>query len=233
MTHGRTKEKARQHADEKMQTALTGSSEKLRKLLESRVERLEARVAQLEEAVDRASGVMPAHFYEAIHGAEIRKPGPRERIDDTELLLNRDNVVTWLEEYWPKIVKPLLAAKSPRQVAAVLREIAATRDKRPEWQRRFLGHPAKLFDFLRSEKFRIKPPRKTVVDALCFSDPEKRKRAANRLPTRQIANAMAGVPKLKWRTSLDKCSQHPSAYRVGYNTAEHYRMTFGIPEDKT
>lgn len=233
MTHGRTKEKARQRADEKTQTALTGFSETRRKSLERRVERLEARIAQLEGEVDRASGVMPAHFYEAIHGAEKRKPGPREKIDDTELLLNRDNIVTWLEECWPKIVRPLLAAKSPRQVATVLRGMAATPDKRPEWQRRFIGHPAKLLDFLRSDKFRIKPPRKTVVDALCLSDPEKRKRAANRIPTRQVANAMAGVPKLKWRTSLDKCSKHPSANRVGYYAAEHYRVTFGIPEDKT
>lgn len=232
MTRGRTKEEMRQHAEEKTRRHLTGFSIKPPKSLESRVASLEARMSQLEEAVDRASGVMPAHFYEAIHGAEKRKPGPREKIDDTELLLNRDNIVTWLEERWPKIVKPLLAAKTPRQVAAVLREIAATADIRPEWQRRFVGHPAELCDFLRSVKFRVKPPRKTVVDALYLTDAEKRMRAANRLPTRQIANAMGGVPKLKWRTSLDKCSKNPSSYRVGHNVAQHYRTMFGIFDGK-
>jgi hypothetical protein len=112
----------------------------------------------------------------------------------------------------------------------VLRPIATAREVRPEWQGRIVGHPAKLLDFLRSKKFRIKLPKKTVVDALSL-DGERRKRAANRLPTRQIANAMAGVPKVKWRTSLDKCSKHPSAYRVGHNAAAHYRAISGIPRD--
>ena len=81
-----------------------------------------------------------------------------------------------------------------------------------------------------SSLLRIRPPKKTVTDALRPFDSEQRKRAANRLPTRQIANAMAGVPKLKWRTSLDKCSERPSSYRVGHNAAGHYRAKFGMPE---
>jgi len=183
----------------------------------------------LEERVDCASGAMPVHFYRAIDEMGKKKPGPQVKIDDTEILLNRDNIAAWLEEHWPQIVKTLIAAKSPHEVAVVL-EMATTHDILPDWQRRFVGHPAELLDFLASKKFRIKPPRKTVVDALCLSDAEKRKRAANRLPTRQIANAMAGVPNLKWRTSLDKCSQRPSSYRVGHNTATHYRRMFSIPE---
>jgi hypothetical protein len=83
--------------------------------------------------------------------------------------------LVWLEEHWPKIVKPLLAARNPRQVAGVLRPIAKAREIRPQWQKRIVGHPAKLLDFLRSEKFRIKPPKKTVVDALTSVDVEKRK----------------------------------------------------------
>ena len=43
---------------------------------------------------------------------------------------------------------------------------------------------------------------------------------------------MAGVPKLKWRTSLDKCSENPSTARVGYNTEIYYQTQFRIPEDK-
>ena len=78
-----------------------------------------------------------------------RSPVDR-RIKDTELFLNRDNIVEWLEEHWPKIVKPLLAAKNPRQLSEVVREVATTPDIRPEWQRRFVGHPAKLLDFLHS-----------------------------------------------------------------------------------
>jgi hypothetical protein len=201
--------------------------------LEARVARLEARVEAMQEEIDRASGATPAWFRDAMDGATKKHPGPLKRVDDTELLLNRDNLVVWLEEHWPKMVKPLLAARNPRQVAVVLRPIAKRREIRPEWQKQIVGHPAKLLDFLRSEKFRIKPPKKTVIDALFSLDGEKRKRAANRLPTRQIANAMAGVPKITWRTSLDKCAERPSSYRVGHNTAGHYRAMFGITEDKT
>jgi hypothetical protein len=82
---------------------------------------------------------------------------------------------------------------------------------------------------LRREKFRRKPPKKTVTDALALYQSEKRQRAANRLPTRQIANAMAGVPKLKWHTSLDKCSEQAYAARVGYNATMYYRMFLGHP----
>ena len=60
-----------------------------------------------------------------------------------------------------------------------------------------------------------KDPQKTVRDALNRpAEDEKRIRAANRVPTRQIANAMAGVPKLRWRTSLDRCSKNPCSYEV-------------------
>jgi hypothetical protein len=209
---------------------LTPISEKPKNSLKSRVASLEARMAQLEEGMDRALGVVPDHLYTPMYSAGKKRPGPDKKIDETELFLNRDNLVEFLEEHWPRIVKALLAAKNPRQVATLLRQVATTPDIRPEWQRRFVGHPAKLLSFLRSEKFRIRPPKKTVTDALRPFDSEQRRRAANRLPTRQIANAMAGVPKLKWRTSLDKCSERPSSYRVGHNAVGHYRAKFGIPE---
>jgi len=88
-------------------------------------------------------------------------------------------------------------------------------------------------NFLHSEKFKKKPPRKTVLDALNLPlEDEKRKRAANRLPTRQIANAMAGVPKLSWRTSMDRCSKNPCRYLVTLSTAQHYRAMYDIREPR-
>ncbi|HEY3973467.1 MAG TPA: hypothetical protein VGM18_10710 [Candidatus Sulfotelmatobacter sp.] len=232
MTHGRNAKAGVNRRNKKRASLLTGHSQKPKKSLESRVASLEARIEQMQEEIDRASGVLPAHFSEAIYGTEKKRPGPSAKISDTELFLNRDNLIEWLEEHWPHIVKRLLAAKNPRGVATVLRPIAATRDIRPTWQGRIVDHPAKLLEFLRSDKFRIRPPKKTVIDALRPLDSEIRRKAANRLPTRQIANAMAGVPNLKWRTSLDKCSKTPSSYRVGHDTAKHYRMTFGITEEQ-
>ncbi len=230
MTHGGTRKTRLNSRTKNRRDTLTTIRRKPKESLESRVARLEARVANLEETVDRASGVMPAHFQRALNSTIEKKPGPREKIDETELLLNRDNIVSLLEDHWPKVVKPLLAADSPLDVETVLRHAILTPDSSSEWQRQFLEHSGELLDFMRRGKFRIKPPKKTVIDALRSSDSERRRAAANRLPTRQIANAMAGVPKLKWRTSLDRCSKHPSSYRVGHNAAEHFRSIFGIRE---
>ena len=212
---------------------MTGFQAEREKSLERRIANLEARVEQMQEEIDRLSGVVPAHIQEALDSIGKKHPGPQKKMDDTELLLNRDNLVQWLEEHWPKIVNQLLAAKKPPEVALVLRPIATAREIRPEWQKRIVGHPAKLLEFLRSGKFRRRPPKKTVADALRLHRSEQRQRAANRLPTRQIANAMAGVPRLKWRTSLDKCSKNPSSYQIGYNAATYYREVFGVPNKIT
>jgi hypothetical protein len=228
MTHGRTSRIRTDSRRKKAVDPLTGVSEKRENSLKSRVARLEARIEQLQEQVDLASGVLPAYFREATVTSK-KRPGPDEKIDPSELLIRRDAIVKWLEEHWPDIVNPVLAARNPRQVGAVLRQVAKPRNIRPEWQHRLVSHPARLLEFLRSKKFRKKPPKKTVLDALQLLASDERSRAANRLPTRQIANAMAGVPKLKWRTSLDRCSKHPSSIRVGYNTEKHYRKDVRHP----
>jgi hypothetical protein len=199
--------------------------------LEARVSVVEARINQMQGEIDNLSGVAPAHIMEAINGIGKKQRGPEKKIDDTELLLNRDNLVRWLEEHWPMIGRPLLRAKTPSEISAVLSSVAEPLDVRHTWQIGIMDHPADLLYFLRSDKFRRKPPKKTVLDALAVYQSDKRNHAANRLPTRQIANAMAGIPKLKWRSSLDRCSKHPSPYRVGHNTASHYRAAFGIPEE--
>jgi hypothetical protein len=228
MTHGRAAKTSINTRSKKGSQPLTRFLEQPENSLESRVARLEARVEQMQQEIDRASGAMPSHFHEAIQGKGKKLPGPEQKIDQTELLLRRDNLVNWLEEHWPKVVGPLLAAKNPPEVTAVLRTIAAAPGICPEWQSDFIECPAELLDFLHSRKFRVKPPTKTVIDALFSADSQKRKRAANRLPTRRVANAMAGVPKLKWRTSLDKCSRHPSSAMVGYKSAKHYQIKFGV-----
>jgi hypothetical protein len=234
MTHGRiAKAGPNSRSKNKSRDRVSGAwfSEKHGKLLENRVAALEVQMAQMQEEIDRLSGVaVPAQIQEAIDNIGNPQIDRRKKINDGELLLNRDNLAQWLEEHWPQIVKPLLAAKNAREVAAMLRPIAKPAEIRPEWQKRIVGHPAKLYQFLHSEKFRRKPPKKTAADALATYQSEKRQRAANRLPTRQIANAMAGVPYLKWRTSLDKCAENPCSLRVGHNAAMHYRAFFGIYE---
>lgn len=79
------------------------------------------------------------------------------------------------------------------------------------WQKRLLENVAALHEFLGSEHFGKTLPQATAMDALNLPlNNEKRHRAANQFPSRQIANAMAGVPDLSWRRSLDRCTAHPS-----------------------
>jgi hypothetical protein len=226
MTHGRIP-KARLKSRSKNRKhdifGLTQITENQEKSLESRVTTLEARIDWMQEEIARLSGIVPAHIQEVIDNIGKPRTDGRRKINDSELLLNRDNLVKWLEEHWPKIVKPLLAAKNPREISAVFEPIATPLEIRPTWQVGVMDHPAELLEFLRSKKFRRKPPRKTVADSLAPYKSEKRQRAANRLPTRQIANALAGIPKLKWRTSLDECSKNPCSHRVRNETETHYR----------
>ena len=201
--------------------------------LQARVVELERQVAVLGERMDRVCGVIPSHFLVSTQGGEKKKPGPAKTVKDPELLENRNRLVGWLEGIWPEIVQPLYATSDPCQVAAILKSVAWPEESQPPWQSRFLRHPDKLVNFLKSEKFKKKPPRKTVVDALGSTlENDRRIRAANRLPTRQIANAMAGVPKLSWRTSSDRCSENPCRYLVTLSTAQHYRAIYDIPDLK-
>jgi len=235
MTHGRSAKARSNPRTKRSATLLTRFPQRVKKRLFVELASLARRVAKLEKRVNRLEGIAPGYYSTGID-ATRRKPGPGKNIENWKLLNNRDGLVGWLEEFWPEIVKPLLSAKDPRKVAAILRKVARPKDIQPPWQSRCLAHPAKLRDFLHSDKFTTKPPKKTVIDALNSrrGDDDKRKRAANRLPTRQIANAMAGLPEIEWRTSLDRCSENPCHYPVAINTDRHYRAMFSIavPETK-
>lgn len=237
MTHGRSARMALNSRTKNRRATLTGFSVEATNRppeppasLEARVAELEKEVAALTEVVNRLDGVVPHYFDSGVDETGNKKPGPAKNIQDDELFRSRDGIVIWLEEVWPELVQPLFAATNPRQVAAALKKVARPKNIQPLWQSRFLAHPAKLFNFLQSSKFKKRPPKKTVMDALNRpAEDEKRNRAANRLPTRQIANAMAGVPKLRWRTSLDRCSTNPCTYPVTISTGRHYRAIFTVP----
>jgi hypothetical protein len=123
--------------------------------------------------------------------------------------------------------------KKGKDIETVLR--LSERPEQP-WSpivRNFVDHAPDLVNFLRSHRFNRTPPRGTVIAALKGKfENEKRWKAANRLPTRQIANAMAGVPSLGWRTSLDKCTWNPSPMLVGKRTEGYYRKVYRIPEPR-
>jgi hypothetical protein len=228
MTHGRTAEKVKNSQTKNVAPPLTEFSKESSEATKALIANLEARVAKLEETVDRLDGVAPPYYYGFAEDTK-KKPGPDKKISDAELLHNRDALVNWLEANWPMIAGSL--RKNASDLTVVFEGVAEKEQLQPPWQSRFLAHAAQLRDFLRSKKFRIKPPKKTALDALNRpSNDERRKRAANRMPTRQIANAMAGVPELKWPTSLDRCQKTPSALMIAGKADRHYRRIYNLPE---
>jgi hypothetical protein len=202
-----------------------------------RIAELERQVLRLKEDVALLKMANPSPLLnEAVLPGEPEKledrkrKGPKEKIDDYDLLHRRELLISWLESIWPAIVDQLEKARHPRHVRALFEEYAVQRDSRPDSQTRFMKESGALLEFLLSDRYGKTLPHATVVNALNLPfDDERRARAANRLPTRQIANAMAGVPDLKWRTSFDKCSQRPSQARVGPYTEFYYRRRYGLP----
>ena len=200
-----------------------------------RVTELERKVTKLQEDVRMLKRLSAWPYWgdEAYEAEEKKKPGPKEKISDGELFHYRDALILWLEPVWPWMVDRLVTAGTVAQVEAILEAVARDPDYRAYWQSRMLQNAAALFKFSRDERFRKMLPKATVTDALTLPwEDERRKRAANQLPTRQIANAMAGVPDIAWRTSLDRCNARPSAAFVALNLDMYYRELLGIPAPK-
>jgi len=202
---------------------LTRSSKNSSPSLKKRIQCLESRVGALEARLG---------IYDPPAETQ-RKPGPPPKISQEDLLENRDRLVDWLEINWPEMGPQLLSAKGPEAIVAALVPYAGPEASRSFILKRLFENAGALLSFLRSGRFRRKPPKRAVLDALNKPwDDERKRRGAAKLPTRQIANAMAGVPELEWRTSLDRCSKVPSRLSVGKRTEDHYRELYGVPLPK-
>lgn len=219
----RMRKKQGKSTEKKYPVLLTGSSRKGSQSLEKRVRGLESRV----EVLERGLGINA--FPEEIQ----KKSGPHPKISDEELWGNRDALVDWLEVHWLNLGPKLLSAMGPEQIMAALMPFAGPETSRGLLVKRLIDNAGALLSFLKSGRFRRKPPKRAVVQALNKSwNDERLMRAAAKLPTRQIANAMAGVPELEWRTSFDRCSKTPSRLLVGKRTEDHYRELFRVPLPK-
>ena len=168
----------------------------------------------------KSLSVLPV-FSDEVSDAEKKKRGRREKISDEVLFQYRDELILWLEPIWLWMVDRLPTARTAKQIGAILEAVAEVQDFRPECQKRLLQNAAALREFLWDERFRKTLPKATVTDALTLPwEDERRRRAANQFPSRQIANAMAGVPDISWRRSLDRCSAQPSIAFVAVNMPE-------------
>ncbi|MGC2184275.1 MAG: hypothetical protein WA637_13420, partial [Terriglobales bacterium] len=118
MTHGRTAERTKNPRAKNLNIPLTGFSKESNQALDSLGASLEARVADLEERLDRLDGIAPPYYY-GIADDTKKKPGPDKKIGDAELLHNRDALVNWLEANWPMIAGSLRTAKNASDLAMV------------------------------------------------------------------------------------------------------------------
>lgn len=195
------------------------------------ISELERRVIQLENDVAILKQLTRGPVSNKDAPLVKMKPGVKERIGDVDLFTWRDGLIRWLEAYWPWLEGRLYRARSAEEVGAILEAVSEEPHLRRNWQKRLLPNPAQLFDFISDERFRkTKLPKATVKDALLQAvDDDVRSRAANQFPARQIANAMAGVPDISWRRSLDRCSANPSTIRIVINTDLYFRELYGLP----
>jgi hypothetical protein len=194
------------------------------------IKELERQVAALKKDVDTLKDlvVWPFSGDEDDSREEKRKPGPTEKVDDTDLFLRRDKLILWLEPIWPWLEGRLQG--SAEDMKAAFEAVAENPEFRPDYQERMLQNTISLREFLLHERSGKHLRKATVLAALDLPlDTDSQKRAANQLPTRKIANAMAGVPELGWRRSLDRCSARPSRAFVAVNMDLHCRNLFGIP----
>lgn len=211
-----------------------------RATVKKRLEALEGRVEALERNV-----FQPLISFET-SGEYKRRPGRPHEIEDNQLWDYRDQIIDRLEASWPDIVPRLLAAGKKEDLdkgdleKAELDKGDLEKALKPlaDWQsyvgKRFLSNTDALLNFLQTRRFNRRPPRSKVVRALNGNWSNEKSRLATEqatmsLPTRRIANAMAGVPEISWRTSLDRCSRMPSRLAVPPRTEKHYRKLYRVP----
>ena len=219
----RTLRKATNLTAQKIKGRLTRSCQERLDSLEDQARRLESRLLYVELNLG-----IPV-----VAEKDQKKPGPTPQISEEDLLDNRDRFVSWLEARWQDLRPRLLGAANTKQVSEALLSVATPEESQDYYVKRLIEGAGALWQFLHSRRFHRKPSKRAVVNALNaeYDDP-KRMKAAAHFPTRQIANAMAGVPQIGWRTSLDRCSKIPSRSVVGRKTEEYYRALYGIPIPK-
>jgi hypothetical protein len=193
--------------------------------IEQRLEAIEQRL----EALGVGKGaILPDIVTDKFFAPTVaRKPGPSATIDDKTLAARRDRLVSRLESYWPEIVRRLLAARTAEAIRQALGPISFD----GQTYNCLTENAGELLNFLRSDRFRRMPVKQKVLNSLNYKlDEEQWRKAAQRLPTRMIANAMAGVPELAWRTSFDRCSKLPCRMVVGAATENYYKELFKISQ---
>lgn len=143
-----------------------------------------------------------------------KKRGRPEKIDQIDLLRRRESLFNFCCYHWPELSNMIRRAKTLRRLRALLTWFD---DKafEPEGRALLKARVQSLWEFTRSSRYRGDPL--------------------------HIADALAGVPEIRWRTSMNRCSgnepiisRHPRCWRdyIERRFPERYRelLKAGNPE---
>ncbi len=110
----------------------------------------------------------------------------------------RDQLINFIEPQWPDLVAIVVRPSSLVGVLAGLEKVSG--GSKQSWAYRHVKeHLVDLWEFLNSGRFRGEP--------------------------RDVANALAGVPEMKWRTSLERGRKNPSNQQLAPSAlAEHIKF---------
>jgi hypothetical protein len=172
--------------------------------LSSVVKELQERVAQLEGEIRGTGQFLPMLSEECSSDKEM---GRRPKLPTKEVIARRDAVSLWIEVNWPLLSLQLTRALRSKNKDVAIGAFAQVRDLGVVMTRYvpFQRDPARFADqvwaFVRSERFGGNP--------------------------RNLAGALAGLPELSWKRSLDIAQEHaldtplqPQAWR------DHLRRRF-------
>jgi hypothetical protein len=169
-------------------------------LLAERVNRLERRLAALEKNVSKPSddGVIDlsqSRYSQSSEGdgGPIDPPpvtarrGRTPLIPRVQLERQRDDLINFIEPRWPDLVRHMRTRKGLEPLLQTLKNVSPGAET--IWPYLHLTENiGALWEFLQSGRYKGEP--------------------------RQIAYAMAGVPEMTWRSSLDACTKHPSRLHI-------------------
>lgn len=117
----------------------------------------------------------------------VLRRGRRPRISLEEFARRRDDLVVFIEVRWPWLVDVFARRESMENILQAL--TIASPGGEDTWQyRKLKNHIAQLWEFLNSGRYRGEP--------------------------RNIAYAMAALPELTWRSSLDWGMKNPSPLHI-------------------
>ena len=114
--------------------------------------------------------------------------GRKRKLEQEEVLKRRDALTRWVEQSWPYLSQALGKVKKPEHAAAAI--LVAQQRIPGAMTPPFFNQPEKyqeeLWEFIESGRLSGNP--------------------------RNLAGAMAGIPELSWKRSLDICQQNPCEF---------------------